>query len=999
MRPPAEDPRDRGDPIAPPDRAAADAPDRGGARASEGPVPKDISVEARSIAGARAAHHGPVSEDRGLPSGPGPADSPENLETMITGDGASIVPPESLSTDPALRGRVGRFVLLDRLGAGGMGVVYSAFDPELDRRVAIKILRTDRREGYSESRFVREAQAMARLSHPNVVQIYDVGEIDDRVYLAMELIAGHSMTQWIRADRPRWREILGVYLQAGEGLFAAHQAGIIHRDFKPDNVLISESGRVCVTDFGLARSADPDEAAAEPVDAEGVAGDRDLLAVQLTVAGTVMGTPAYMSPEQHVARTVGPASDQFNFCVAVFEGIYGVWPFGGATLADLTDNVLHERLEPPPKDARVPRRIYEVLRRGLRARPEARYPDLGALLDALRRDPRARLRRALAIGAVAAAAAVAGFALRGDGVPEACASIDAPIAALWTAARRDAIAEHLAAGGLAGPAPRLLADLDARAATWTESARAGCLAHHRGERSDRLYDAQLACLDRRRAAFDEAAEILATGGPEALREAPGVVARLPSITPCDDLTALATEVTPPDAPAVRSAVAELRDRLARADTRALAGEWKWAADEAAAVRRAAEPLAYRPLLAEAALAEGRAAVLLHEFGRARPALEDAVALGLASHADATAAEAEARLVFVESIEHAEAALARRRVAEALVERAGGRGDLRALLANNLGGAWQRLGDTDHARESFAAAVEAADVDDPYLDPIEHWNFQINLAFETADPTRREALFGEALAAYAQILGPAHPHTTKIRWLAADHTLDPAAAQAIYADACPALRGDPRAYDACALCFLGLGLADDTLERSDEAAAAMQEVEACLAAPIDPEDAPVMDVLRDLARAQRRLFEGAPAEAMAPIDAARDGVARLDDNPWIAGHRAAISVARARVLLALGREAEALADLEPAIVTLEAEAARSFASRPHLLLARARATAARALEAARAADRLPDGTSPTDARARARTLADAAIQLYRLAGDGGAAARRELTTFRATLTEP
>jgi serine/threonine-protein kinase len=277
--------------------------------------------------------------------------------------------------------RIGRYAVLRQLGEGGMGVVLAAYDEELDRKAALKLLR-DRPGGAGENagehaserriRILREAQAMARVSHPNVVQVYEVGEFsqpgapDSHIFIAMEYIDGETLHAWQNRPGRAWVEILRMYLQAGQGLLAAHQSGLVHRDFKPDNVLVGSDGRPRVADFGLARGGDG--GAAEPLpQAAGVSEQSGLLVSPLTQAGAIMGTPMYMSPEQYRGRPAGPRSDQFSFCVALYEALYKTLPFEGATFEALGANVLAGRVRPRPAGSPVPRPLHAALLRGLAA--------------------------------------------------------------------------------------------------------------------------------------------------------------------------------------------------------------------------------------------------------------------------------------------------------------------------------------------------------------------------------------------------------------------------------------------------------------------------------------------------------------------------------------------------------------------------------------------------------------------------------------------------------
>jgi predicted Ser/Thr protein kinase len=300
---------------------------------------------------------------------------------------------------PSMSGRaLGRYTLLERLGAGAMGVVYCAADVGLGRQVALKLLH--RPDDALTDRLIREAQSMAQVNHPNVVAVYDVGVADGTTYIAMELVAGGSLRTWQQQPHPI-AEIVEVYIAAGRGLAAAHAAGIVHRDFKPDNCLVGANGRIRVTDFGLAavRRSGGSEAAARDAGAVAPAGD-----LELTASGSVLGTPAYMAPEQFHGGNVDPRTDQFAFCVALYEALYGSRPFGGKTFEELGDNACAGRVRPPPARTRVSGALRAIVLRGLSARPGDRFPTMDHLLAELGRD-RARPWRRTAL--VAAALAVA----------------------------------------------------------------------------------------------------------------------------------------------------------------------------------------------------------------------------------------------------------------------------------------------------------------------------------------------------------------------------------------------------------------------------------------------------------------------------------------------------------------------------------------------------------------------------------------------------------------
>ena len=302
---------------------------------------------------------------------------------------------------PRTQGRkFGRYTLIERLGAGAMGVVWRAEDNELRRHVALKLLK--RPDEALVQRLHQEARSMARVGHPNVVTVFDSGVVAGETYIAMELVEGQSLRAWQTAMRHTIPEIVQAYIGAGRGLAAAHDAGIIHRDFKPDNVLVGNDRRVRVTDFGLA--------AAKPT----IGGVSEIGDVNLTTQGSVLGTPAYMAPEQFTGGNVDTRTDQFNFCVALYEALYGERPYAGKTFEELGESVCEGRLKPPPAGTRVSGALRAIVGRGMSPRPGDRYPTMDHLLTELGRD-RARPWRRTAI-VTAALAAVLALGLVSDGI-------------------------------------------------------------------------------------------------------------------------------------------------------------------------------------------------------------------------------------------------------------------------------------------------------------------------------------------------------------------------------------------------------------------------------------------------------------------------------------------------------------------------------------------------------------------------------------------------------
>ncbi len=295
---------------------------------------------------------------------------------------------------------VDRYIVVERLGAGAMGVAYSAYDPKLDRKVALKLLR--HRAGgdplLRQERLVREAKAIAKLSHPNIVGLFDVGVHLGEVFLAMEYLSGGTLKRWLGAERRPWRDVLKMFIDVGRGLDDAHAAGLIHRDFKSENVLLDKSGVPKIVDFGLVRLAESveaelanDEIFDDELDSPSTASGSGF--EPLTRTGALLGTPAYMAPEQFLGKVADARTDQFAFCVSLYHALYGERPFTGESVAEIAASVMRGLVRPAPADSAVPGWLRKVVLRGLSTAPALRFPSMSALLHALAADPVARRRR------------------------------------------------------------------------------------------------------------------------------------------------------------------------------------------------------------------------------------------------------------------------------------------------------------------------------------------------------------------------------------------------------------------------------------------------------------------------------------------------------------------------------------------------------------------------------------------------------------------------------
>jgi tetratricopeptide (TPR) repeat protein len=631
--------------------------------------------------------------------------------------------PDQASLPPGTA--VGRFVVLSSLGAGGGGVVYAAYDRELDRRIALKFVRphASPQGDTARARLVREAQALARVDHPNVVAVHDIGSFGDEVFLAHALVEGSSLREWMGERRRRWREVVEVFAQAARGLAAAHRAGIVHRDFKPENVLIGRDGRVQVTDFGLARAVasgdepTPDEAAtpAEAPVASTTADDgravasASTLSLALTQDGTLLGTPHYMAPEQLLGQRVDARTDQFSFCVAIYEALHGERPFAGADLDDLRRHVCAGEVRPAPEGADVPGWLRRVVLRGLAAEPAARYPSMEALLRDLQREPARRWRRALAaVGALVVVGAVVAGA-RGYR-SQVCSGAQARLAGVWDPARRQAVASAFRATGkpFADGAWRGVERvLDRYAGDWAVMHEEACRATRvRGEQSEALLDRRMLCLAQRRVELKALVDVLARADAPVVERAAQASASLAPLSACADVTALMAPVAPPRDAAARASVEAVRARIAEANALNVAGKYRDGLPVATAAAAAAAQVDYPPVRAEALVA---LADLQNRTGDARAAeatLREAATVAAAAHDDATVAQALVMLVQVIGANlgrHAEG-LVLRLPAELAIARAGGDRIRRAELLNALANVEAERGAYEAARQGYEQSL-------------------------------------------------------------------------------------------------------------------------------------------------------------------------------------------------------------------------------------------------------------------------------------------------------
>lgn len=504
--------------------------------------------------------------------------------------------------------RVGRYLVLEALASGGMSIVYVAYDPELDRRVALKVMRPDVGElpEKAQARLLREAQAMARLTHPNVVRVYDVGVIEQRVYMAMELVDGVTLRDWLKERSRTWREIVDVLVRAGRGLAAAHEAGLMHLDIKPRNIMVGHDGGVRVVDFGLARP--PRSSDSSSVDGLSLAAFDDAV----THAGMVMGTPGYMAPEQ-LGGTPDARSDQFSFCVTAWEALHGRRPYGGHRLDIYRGSLRAGKLVEPPADARVPARVRRLLERGLSIDAEQRWPSLAPLLDALADDPRRRRLRYAAALVLVGATGTGAWAL-GRGQADPCAEVDSRLVEVWNEERREAVRSHLSrAGGLKAEvtAEDVAQRLDDYAQTWAEESTDACRAAQVEQRqSAELYDLRDYCLQHRLRALRATTETILEAEPDTQTSWRDAVIRLPSVERCRDVTSVHDVGQPPADPEIRKDVERVDAQISRAQALIYAGRNDQAEKVLRPLVAEAKALGHAPLIANAKVSLGESLLQL-----------------------------------------------------------------------------------------------------------------------------------------------------------------------------------------------------------------------------------------------------------------------------------------------------------------------------------------------------------------------------------------------------
>ncbi|MCX4246040.1 tetratricopeptide repeat-containing serine/threonine protein kinase [Paraliomyxa miuraensis] len=683
---------------------------------------------------------------------------------------SSITEPEDVGVraDDAMRGKqIGRFVVLGTLGRGGMGTVYEAFDRTLDRRVAVKILHHDV-TALDQKRLIHEAQALAQLSHPNVVQVYEAGEIGGQSFVAMELVQGRTLRRWLAQEpRPDWRTCVEIYMHAGAGLAAAHEQGLVHCDFKPSNAIVDEKGRVRVLDFGLARPTQRVVPDSRRLAAHRRA-DSSTTGPATTDSVAVMGTPAYMPLEQMEGAEVDARGDQFSFCVALYEAVYGERPFEGESLAELKEARRTERILAAPRHTKAPAKLREILVRGLAADPERRWPSMHALLDQLRPlcAPRRR-RRLLALGgAVALIGALVGAGLTYQArMDQRCSGARAQLDGVWDGARRQQLEEAILGTGLSYARDtweRVVTPLDEYADAWVNVHTEVCEATSvRQEQSAVVMDLRMRCLRERAVALREVVDVLLQADPTRVKQAVTLVASLPALSRCDDVEALLAKLPPPEDPADAEQVEALRDGLAQVRALRSAGAYDEALANAESIVSRADGLGHAPLQVEAMLERGLARQELAQYEEAAGDLERAYVLAAElEHAEVEAA-AVRELAFVVGHDQAkhDAGLQWSKTALALARRPRSDASEQAIVLSAIGVMLLRNGELDDAlaHQQRALAIFEAALGPEHPDIADLLHNMGTVLLQQGKQDQALTHLRRALAIRQQALGPRHPH--------------------------------------------------------------------------------------------------------------------------------------------------------------------------------------------------------------------------------------------------
>ena len=674
---------------------------------------------------------------------------------------------------------VGRFVLLNQLGKGGMGVVYKAYDPELDRRIAVKLLTVQPLEGetYSQprDRLVREAQALAKLNHPNVVAVYDVGTFGTGVYVAMEFVKGKTLRNWLREQKQAFEEILQVFIAAGQGLLAAHEQGIIHRDFKPENVMVGEKNRVWILDFGVAKAASNKRENAIPQSASPLETPSEvpLLNVNLTHARGYVGTVAYMAPEQLFGRAVTEQSDQFSFCVALYEALYGTRPFSGKSISQIEQCILKDEVVFPEKSG-VPRYLTQILARGLSKKAKDRYPSMEALLDKLKHDPEeiaqkrssARKRKFLLISLVVCTIALPIVIWHGLRYRtfHLCKAAEGEFETVWDNATKTTMRETFLATGkffALETWERVEKTIDHYLTEWMQLRSDVCEARLiRGTQSEELFDLQMSCLKTRKHELKALTNIFTRADTGVVQKAVQASSSLTRIASCADEKALRAPYPPPKTAPAKAMVATIRNRIVDIEALRKTGKYREGLELAQQVALSAKAVDYRPVQAELLFQLGVLYERVGEYKTAEKVFYQAEDAAAESKDALLTAKVMAHLVNIVGDQQArfEEGILLARDAEAMLKVAGNDKRTLAQIFNNLAGLYYCKGNYVKALDFYRQALSMREKVLGFKHPVraKTLNNMGATYYNLGEYTKALQCYHEALALQKKVLGSQHP---------------------------------------------------------------------------------------------------------------------------------------------------------------------------------------------------------------------------------------------------
>ncbi len=653
--------------------------------------------------------------------------------------------------------KIGRYEILRPIGRGGMGVVYLATDPKLGRKVAIKLvkpsLKADDRVQHYERRLMREARAMAQLTHPNVLTIYDVGMHGDQVFLASEWVDGATLEDWICEHTHHWQSIVTMFRGAARGLAAAHEAGLIHRDFKPSNVMIGKDHRVLVFDFGLVKST------------RATMGE---ITTQLS-GNFIVGTPAYMSPEQMVGDPADERSDQFSFCASLYESIAGKRPFAGRSLVELLSNIKAGKIEEPRK---IPKWLWELLKRGLQRKPEDRYPSMNAVLAVMDAGLADRRRRKLFVGLGVAGLLGVGVAAamvmqRGVTAEEVCGAKLQEVKGAWDAPRRQATKEGLLSSETdyaAAMWQSVSSSLDRYSSELLGQSHASCLETKlTGKQREETFVRRNLCFERLRTQLDVVTQRLQAGDLSSVQNAFVLVQGLDPVSSCQPSALDGMEEVYPLEPGKRRT---LWQALKMLEISLVLGHETEAQLRAESLLSA--PVGSRVVEAKLYSNLGFSLKLQREYAQAVQAFESAFYAAVAGKDDGIAAQATCEIVSVQALRlHDEGAAARwQQLARSAVERDGSPGAL-GIWHRTLGSLAQQKGQLRLAEKEYRESLELLSLEygDEHLEVAKGLVLlgRSLLALHNAEAVTR---FEQLIALHKKSVGPLHPKTAEAEVLLA-----------------------------------------------------------------------------------------------------------------------------------------------------------------------------------------------------------------------------------------